>query len=68
MTYCEHMKFAFFHGLSCLKAGLFLVLHSIVPAFFPMAGSKLVNRLNKSFTEHNNYLLLKEKVEALKND
>jgi len=67
MTYVEHLKFAFFHGLRCLKAGVLLIIHSIIPALFPKTGSKLVNKLNKDFTEHNDWLELKAKMEAFKN-
>lgn len=64
MGYWKHFKFASGHGLRCIKAGVLLMLHAIVPAFFPKTGSVLVNELNKSFTEHNDYLHLKNRVEA----
>jgi len=67
MGYCRHLKFASFHGLRCIKAGLLLIVHSIIPAFFPTTGSLLVNKLNKDFTEHNDWLILKSKMEAFKN-
>lgn len=51
MTYCQHFIFAVSHGLKCIQAGLLLVCHGIVPGIFPKTGSKLVYRLNKSFTE-----------------
>lgn len=56
MSYTGHFMFAFGHGLRCIKAGTFLIIHSIAPCFFPMAGSKLVSRLNKSFTDHKNFV------------
>jgi hypothetical protein len=56
MSYIEHFVFAFGHGLRCIKAGTFLIIHSIIPAFFPMSGSKLVFRLSKSFTDHKNFV------------
>ena len=56
MSYYEHIKFAGKHGLSCVKAGIFLIIHGLIPALFPRAGSKLVNKLNKNFTEHNEIL------------
>jgi len=56
MSYTGHFMFAFVHGLGCIKAGTFLIIHAIVPCFFPMAGSKLVFRLNKSFTDHKNFV------------
>lgn len=67
MTYVEHLKFALFYGLICLKAGVLLIIHSIIPALFPKAGSTLVNNLNKDFTEHNDWLELKAKMEVFKN-
>lgn len=64
MGYWEHMRFASGHGFGCIKAGFLLIIHSIVPAWFPRTGSILVNKLNQSFTEHNDYLHLKNRVEA----
>jgi hypothetical protein len=49
MTYIEHMIFALFYGACCLLAGLYLIVHSVLPCFFPTAGSDLVNKLNKRF-------------------
>jgi len=64
MGYFEHLQFAASHGIRCIKAGFLLMFHSIIPALFPKTGSVLVNELNKSFTEHNDYLNLKARVEA----
>ena len=64
MGYWEHLRFAASHGIRCIKAGVLLILHSIIPALFPRTGSILVNKLNKDFTEHNDYLTLKKRVEA----
>ena len=64
MGYWQHLKFASGHGIRCIKAGVLLILHSLIPALFPKTGSVLVNELNKSFTEHNDYLHLKTRVEA----
>lgn len=52
MTYYQHFLFASNHGARCLKAGFFLICHSIVPALFPKAGSQLVSELDKSFSDH----------------
>lgn len=52
MTYWQHFLFAFGHGIGCLRAGLCLICHSIIPAIFPTTGSSLVQELNKSFTDH----------------
>ena len=46
MGYWEHFKFASKHGTLCIMAGLLLILHSIMPAFFSNTGSNLVNKLN----------------------
>lgn len=42
MTYVQHFKFALFHGLVCLLAGLCLIVHAILPCWFQTAGSDLV--------------------------
>ena len=57
MTYCQHFMFAAIHGLRCIKAGILLICHSIVPAVFVRTGSNLINKLNNSFIDHNEYLL-----------
>ena len=49
MTYIDHMIFAMFYGCACLLAGLYLIVHSVLPCFFQTAGSDLVKRLNKRF-------------------
>jgi len=67
MGYWEHLRFAASHGIRCIKAGVLLILHSIIPAFFPKTGSILVNQLNKDFTDHNDWLELKNKMETFKN-
>jgi hypothetical protein len=64
MQYQAHFKFAFFHGCMCIKAGLLLIIHAIIPALYPKAGSILVNLLNKSFTDHNDYLKLKKRLDT----
>jgi len=63
MGYWEHLRFASTHGVRCIKAGVLLILHSIIPALFPKTGSILVNKLNKDFTEHNEWLELKSQIE-----
>jgi len=67
MGYWEHLRFAFSHGIRCIKAGVLLILHSIIPALFPRTGSILVNKLNKDFTEHNEWLELKNQMQKFKN-
>tara|TARA_B100000497_G_C7571239_1_gene344167 strand:+ start:565 stop:864 length:300 start_codon:yes stop_codon:yes gene_type:complete len=66
MNYWEHMKFAAGHGIECVKNGLLLIIHSIIPAWFSKAGASLTNKLNKVFTDQNEYLHLKNRVETFK--
>ena len=51
MTYCNHFVFAVVHGLCCIKAGVYLCIHGFLPCFRRRAGTKLVQRLEKVFTE-----------------
>lgn len=53
MTYIEHMFFAMFYGFCCMFAGILLIIHSVLPCFFPTAGSNLVRKLNKRFSNEN---------------
>lgn len=55
MTYCEHWMFAVGHGLQCIKAGLYLIIHGLFPCFFQSAGSNLIHKLDKSFNEWKSY-------------
>ena len=66
MTYWEHFRFASGYGVTCIYYGLLLILHSLIPAYFGLAGGKLTNKLNKVFTDQNEYLSLKTRVEAFK--
>jgi hypothetical protein len=52
MTYRDHWWFAISHGIICLEAGVFLIIHSFFPCFFEKAGSLLVHKLNQSFNQH----------------
>jgi hypothetical protein len=45
MTYYQHFKFAAFHGLVCILAGVCLVIHAFLPCIFQTAGSDLVQSL-----------------------
>jgi hypothetical protein len=54
MTYCEHFKFAVGHGLLCIKAGLYLIIHGLFPCFYQHAGSELVHKLEKIFVDREN--------------
>lgn len=56
MTYWQHWKFAVGHGIRCVKAGLYLCIHGLMPCFYRRAGSKLVKRLDQDFTEHKNHV------------
>lgn len=49
MSYLEHMLFACYYGILCLVAGLFLIIHSVLPCFFLTTGSDLVEEMNKRF-------------------
>jgi hypothetical protein len=49
MTYAQHMIFAAKYGMLCLLAGFYLIVHSVLPCFFPTAGSNLVTKLSKRF-------------------
>jgi len=62
MTYLQHLLFASKHGICCLYAGLLLLCHSLIPGLFVKAGSVLVNRLNKSFLDHNEYIQWKKTI------
>lgn len=53
MTYIEHLIFALFYGLCCLYAGLFLIIHSVLPCFFATTGSDLVKKLSQNFSKKN---------------
>ena len=66
MGYWEHLLFASGHGIRCIKAGILLILHSFIPALFPKTGSILVKKLNKSFTDHKDWINLKIHTEIFK--
>ena len=66
MTYWEHLKFASTYGIHCIFSGLLLIFHSLIPAFFSKTGSNITNKLNKVFTDQNEYLHLKNRVEVFK--
>jgi hypothetical protein len=51
MTYSQHFNFAILHGLECIKAGMYLIIHGLFPCFYRHAGSDLVHKLDKVFTE-----------------
>jgi hypothetical protein len=53
MTYIEHLIFALFYGSCCLFAGLLLIIHSVLPCFFPTAGSDLVSKLSERFKKRH---------------
>lgn len=52
MTYGQHFAFAAKHGLRCLVAGSYLLIHAILPCWYRSAGSKLVAELSRDFTIH----------------
>jgi hypothetical protein len=49
MTYSEHFLFAYSHGVTCIIAGLCLIIHSIIPGVLASTGSQLVTKLNENF-------------------
>ena len=55
MTYCKHFVFAVGHGLQCIKAGIYLMIHGLLPCFLRSAGSKLIHKLYESFIEWKSY-------------
>lgn len=56
MTYWQHWKFAVSHGLTCVKAGIYLCIHGFFPCWYRKAGTKLVHKLEQDFTERENEL------------
>lgn len=56
MTYWKHFRFAVGHGVGCLRAGIYLCIHGILPCFYRHAGSKLVHTLEKDFVEREHEL------------
>jgi hypothetical protein len=56
MSYCDHWKFAVGYGYQCIKAGIYLCIHGFLPCFYRHAGSKLVHKLEKVFTEREHEL------------
>ena len=67
MSYCSHFLFASGYGIRCIISGLLLILHAMIPALFGKAGTNLVNKLNKVFTDHNEWLQLKDRMEKFRN-
>lgn len=51
MTYSQHLNFAILHGLECVMAGAYLIIHGILPCFYTHIGSGLVHKLDKVFTD-----------------
>lgn len=62
MTYCEHLIFAVSHGINCLKAGIMLVVHGLLPCFFDRSGSNLVRHLKLSFDRNEHERATKNKT------
>jgi len=56
MTYGGHFMFAIGHGIRCIKAGIYLCIHGVLPCFYQQEGSKLVSQLEQEFTEHRNHI------------
>jgi hypothetical protein len=45
-SYGEHQRFAFGVGWAMVRAGFACILHGLVPALFPTAGSDAIRRLH----------------------
>lgn len=54
-TYRQHFAFAAGHGLRCLRAAAYLLIHATLPMFFERAGSRLVERMEKDFVDHRSH-------------
>ena len=67
MTYLKHFRFASGYGFKCIITGVLLIFHSIIPAYFSKAGANLTNKLNKVFTDQNEWLQLKDRIEQFNN-
>jgi hypothetical protein len=67
MTYLQHLRFASVYGFKCIIAGCLLIFHSIIPACFSKAGANLTNKLNTVFTDQNEWLKVKDKIEKFNN-
>lgn len=67
MGYLEHFIFAAGHGLNCIKSGFLLIIHALIPGILSKTGSDITNALNKHFTNNNEWLELKSKMEKFKN-
>lgn len=52
MTYKSHFMFAASHGVRCIKAGVLLIIHALLPCYWRRTGSMLVHELSKDFFEH----------------
>ena len=52
MTYWQHLKFAMGHGFLCLKTGVYLIVHSILPCYGIKSGGDLCKILNEHFTDY----------------
>lgn len=60
MTYFQHFKRAMGMAIQTGMATTALLIHSIIPKFFPHTGSSVIKQMNRSITEfennnHNNH-------------
>ena len=55
MTYSEHFRFAAGHGVGCMVAACYLIIHAFLPCFYRHAGSRLVHELEQDFTDHRRH-------------
>jgi hypothetical protein len=52
-SYAEHFVFAFFVSIRLIGAGLAVITHALIPAFFQYNGSKAVKSLHELFNNRN---------------
>jgi hypothetical protein len=53
MTYSQHFRFAFMYATLCIIAGVYLLLHAVLPCFYQTAGSDLVKKISKVFAKRD---------------
>jgi len=49
MSYCQHLKFAFFVGFFLTVSGFCCIIHGLFPCVFQTAASDTISRLHELF-------------------
>lgn len=67
-TYLQHLKFAFFVGLSMISGGLIFIIHAIFPFIFVKTGSSILFKTTHCFVDRmprveKNVLAISELIE-----